>query len=118
MNPLRRAVLVVLALLAVLVATAGPAGAATPETLEPTDNISTGQAILLFVVLPLAIDAVIALAVLAPGWTRGGRGDSPDSVRVDPLTLDAGAAGGGRGAEPAALEPASDGGTGGTSAQW
>jgi hypothetical protein len=117
----RGAAAVLLGVLGSVLVTAGTAVADTPDAIEPSNTISTGQAILIFVVLPLAIDALIALAVLAPGWTRGGRSNGS---AADPLTLDA--------AAPAAvsssavsstagspeLEAAHDGEPGGTSAQW
>jgi hypothetical protein len=99
---------------------AGPASAV--ESSMPaaqSDVMSTGQAILVFVGIPVSIAAVIYLLVLAPSWTRTGRTDVGDGLSSDPFVL-----GGDGPADRAALasaEPAVDASsdqTGGTSASW
>jgi len=100
-----------------LVVGTAPAWAADPMPGSANDTVmSTGQAILVFVGIPILVAAVIWLLVLAPGWTRGGRASSADAWTGDPLVL---------GTEPAADAPAaleSDAPTtdqaGGTSASW
>ena len=86
---------------------------------EQTDVMSIGQAILVFVGIPVAIAAVIYLLVLAPSWTRSGRTDLGDGLTTEPFVL-----GGDGPADRAAIsaaEPAVDATsdqTGGTSASW
>lgn len=51
---------------------------------EPGAGLGTASAILIFVVLPIAISAVIALFVLAPGWTKGAKESSQGQFLDDP----------------------------------
>jgi uncharacterized membrane protein YdfJ with MMPL/SSD domain len=105
---------------AVLVAlTAGPAAASRIDMTfddgeERGTTMGVGQAFLVFVVLPLAVAAVVWLLVKAPGWTRSGRANETDAWTGDPLAL------GTTPATPSALEAADADadGTGGTSARW
>jgi len=101
-----------------LAAGSAPAWAEDPMPGSANDTVmSTGQAILVFVGIPLVVVAVIYLLVSAPGWTRGGRASSADAWTSDPMVLGAGDA-----AAPApAIEPAVAVATdesGGTSASW
>ena len=117
----RSRVLVAVGVVAIAsMAAAGPASAV--ESSMPaaqSDVMSTGQAILVFVGIPVSIAAVIYLLVLAPSWTRTGRTDVGDGLMSDPFVL-----GGDGPADRAALasaEPALDATsrqTGGTSASW
>jgi hypothetical protein len=100
----------------VLAVGAAPAWAADPMPGSANDTLmSTGQILLVFVGIPVAVAAVIWLLVLAPGWTRGGRPSSADAWTGDPLVLGSDEAT----AEVPALEPgAAPEQTGGTSATW
>ncbi|MEZ5115733.1 MAG: hypothetical protein R2737_05630 [Candidatus Nanopelagicales bacterium] len=72
----RRGVSAGLASAVVLAATALPALAETikrDDGDEPGDPMTLAQGFGLFVLVPLAIIAVISLLVLAPSWTRSGR---------------------------------------------
>jgi hypothetical protein len=86
---------------------------------ETADTMSIGQAILVFVGIPLAIATVIYLLVLAPSWTRSGRTDVGDGLAAEPFVL-----GGDAPSDRAAIasaEPELDATsetTGGTSASW
>lgn len=95
--------------------------------------MSIGQAVLFFVVIPLAIVGLVWLLVKAPGWTRSGRTGSDDVWAGDPLSVGTAASsdraaltGGEQALEPASVEGGSadleqgdDGrGTGGTSAAY
>jgi len=77
--------------------------------------MSTGQAVLVFVGIPILVASVIWLLVLAPGWTRGGRASSADAWTSDPLVI---------GSEPTTDAPAAleadttTDQSGGTSASW
>ncbi len=51
---------------------------------EPGVGLSTASAILWFVILPVAISAVIALFVLAPGWTKGAKESATNHYLDDP----------------------------------
>jgi hypothetical protein len=77
--------------------------------------MTTGQAVLVFLGIPVLVAAIIWLLVLAPGWTRGGRASSADAWTGDPLVL------GSEGSAPAAgaIEAgATPDKAGGTSASW
>ena len=101
-----------------LAAGSAPAWADDPMPGSAHDTVmSTGQAILVFVGIPLVVVAVIYLLVSAPGWTRGGRASSADAWTSDPMVLGSGDPA----AAPPALEPSADeatDGSGGTSASW
>jgi hypothetical protein len=51
---------------------------------EPGAGLGTAQAILIFVILPIAISGIIALFVLAPGWTKSARAATNDGFLDDP----------------------------------
>lgn len=51
---------------------------------EPGAGMSTASAILIFVVLPIAITALISLFVLAPGWTKGAKESASGQFLDDP----------------------------------
>lgn len=51
---------------------------------EPGTGLGTAQAILIFVLLPLAISGIIALFVLAPGWTKSARAATSGGFLDDP----------------------------------
>jgi len=51
---------------------------------EPGAGLGSAQAILLFVVLPIAISGLIALFVLAPGWTKSAREATNGGFLDDP----------------------------------
>lgn len=51
---------------------------------EPGAAISTATAIILFVLVPLAIAGLIALFVLAPGWTKGAKESANNQFLDDP----------------------------------
>lgn len=51
---------------------------------EPGVGIGETRAILLFVLLPLAISGLIALFVLAPGWTKSARAATNGGFLDDP----------------------------------
>ncbi len=115
-----RALLVVGVTALASIAVAGPASAV--ESSMPaaqSDVMSTGQAILVFVGIPVSVAAVIYLLVLAPSWTRTGRTDVGDGLTSDPFVL--GGDGPAARAALASAEPAVDATsdqTGGTSASW
>jgi hypothetical protein len=100
----------------VLAVGAAPAWAADPMPGSAHDTLmSTGQLLLVFVGIPVAVSALIWLLVLAPGWTRGGRPSSADAWTADPLVVGS--------EEHAPVAPALEAGTvpeqtGGTSASW
>ena len=51
---------------------------------EPGAGMGTSNAIILFVLVPLAISAIIAIAVLAPGWTSSARKATKNGFLDDP----------------------------------
>lgn len=51
---------------------------------EPGAGLSTASAILIFVILPIAISGLIALFVLAPGWTKGAKQSASGQFLDDP----------------------------------
>ena len=51
---------------------------------DPGAGIGVGGAIILFVLVPLAISGIIALAVLAPGWTSSARKATKNGFLDDP----------------------------------
>jgi len=51
---------------------------------EPGTGMGAAHAILLFVVVPLAISGIIALLVLAPGWTKSAREATTGGFLDDP----------------------------------
>jgi len=51
---------------------------------EPGTGLGTAQAILIFVILPIAISGIIALFVLAPGWTKSARAATNHGFLDDP----------------------------------
>jgi len=110
---------VALGLAAILLAAASaPAWADAPMPGSGNDTVmSTGQAILVFIGIPLVVVAVIYLLVSAPGWTRGGRASSADAWTSDPMVLGVGDAA----VSSPAIEPSAAAATdesGGTSASW
>jgi hypothetical protein len=104
----------------VLVAGATPAWATDPMPGSASDTVmSTGEALLVFLGIPLVVVSLIYLLVSAPGWTRGGRAGSADAWTGDPLVLGSDSAP--HGAPAAVLAPATPVApeeTGGTSATW
>lgn len=109
-------------------AMAGIGGSGTFDDGEERGTpMGVGEAVLVFVVLPIAIAGIIWLLVKAPGWTRSGRTDADGAWTEEPLSVGAAAgpalAAGGQASDAPELasapaEPA-DGegrGTGGTSA--
>lgn len=54
--------------------------------------MSTGQALLIFVGIPVGFAAFIALVVFVAGWTRGQRADNPDAMGDGPMVVVSGAA--------------------------
>ena len=117
-----RAALAALLALAASVGIAGPAFATDAPTDPPVMDqsptvMSTGQAVLVFVGIPLLVVGLVWLIVSAPGWTRSGRSSDAEAWTGDPLVIDAPS-----GAESASAltstEGAVDGASGGTSARW
>jgi hypothetical protein len=51
---------------------------------EPGAGLSIASAVIWFVLLPVAISAVIALFVLAPGWTKGAKQSANNQYLDDP----------------------------------
>lgn len=51
---------------------------------EPGAGLGTAQAILIFVLLPIAISGIIALFVLAPGWTKNAKAATNGGFLDDP----------------------------------
>jgi hypothetical protein len=51
---------------------------------EPGVGLTTAAAILWFVLLPIAISAIIAVLVLAPGWTKGAKDSAQGQFLDDP----------------------------------
>ena len=51
-------------------------------------GIGTASAIIYFVLVPLAISGVIALLVLAPGWTKNARNSTRGGFLDDPTLAD------------------------------
>ncbi len=114
------------------VALAGPARAEStaPMPGSASDSVmTTGQALAVFVGIPLIVIALVYLLVAAPGWTRSGRADSTAAWTGDPVVIagsgDAARAvsGSADGAPPAlgstgAGTEAVSGEAGGTSAAW
>jgi hypothetical protein len=102
--------------LLVLAVGVAPAWAADPMPGSANDTLMpTGQALLVFLGIPLLVAAIIWLLVLAPGWTRGGRPSSADAWTGDALVVGSGE---GTAAAPALAPGASAEQTGGTSASW
>ncbi len=117
-----RAALAALLALAASVGIAGPAFATDaptdPSVMDQSPTVmSTGQAVLVFVGIPLLVVGLVWLIVSAPGWTRSGRSSDADAWTGDPLVIDAPS-----GAESASAltsaEGAVDEASGGTSARW
>ncbi|HET8971257.1 MAG TPA: hypothetical protein VFN19_09375 [Candidatus Nanopelagicales bacterium] len=77
---------------------------------EIYDPLSFGEAVLIYLGIPLLIILVVSVLVSAPSWTRQGRHRPGQGWDADPLTLGASE----RGAEPAELaagqNPADPGG--------
>ena len=122
MSTRSRAALAALLALAASVTLAGPAHAADgaqsdPSVLDQSPTVmSAGQAVLVFVGIPLLVVGLVWLIVSAPGWTRSGRVSDADAW-TGPLVIEASAA------EPSAAaltttDGAADDATGGTSARW
>lgn len=51
---------------------------------EPGEGLTTASAILWFVLLPIAISAIISILVLAPGWTKGAKDSAQGQFLDDP----------------------------------
>lgn len=114
---------------AVLVATA--ATPALAQTVVRNDGEDPGvgytplQAILIFVVIPIAVILLTALAVYAPSWTRSGRSsatfaDGPVAL-ASPAAATVGPAGSGAaitGGQPNPTDGDGDDKRGGSSARW
>jgi uncharacterized membrane protein YdfJ with MMPL/SSD domain len=71
---------------------AGPAAASRVDMTfddgeERGTTMGVGQAFLVFVVLPLAVAAIVWLLVKAPGWTRSGRANETDAWTGEPLSV-------------------------------
>ena len=69
------------------VSTLGPAfatGGKRDDGDEPGAGIGISHSIVLFFLVPLAISGVIALAVLAPGWTSSARKATKNGFLDDP----------------------------------
>lgn len=115
-----RAVLVGGCTALVLAAGTTPAWADDPMPGSAHDTVmSTGQAFLVFLGIPLVVVALVYLLVAAPGWTRGGRADATEVWTGDALVLGADEPGAAAPAiEPAAGQDEPAAGTGGTSASW
>lgn len=117
-----RAAAAVVTSLALAVLVVGPAAAnGVDMTVDDGEQRGTtmgaGEALLIFIGIPLLVAAVVWLLVKAPGWTRSGRANETDAWTGDPLALGSTSTG------PAALEPAAGDpddaqDTGGTSARW
>jgi len=103
---------------AIVVASAAPAWADDPMPGSGSDTVmSTGQAILVFVGIPVVVVSLIYLLVSAPGWTRGGRASSADAWTSDPLVLGTDDTATATAAiEPSAVVDSDE--SGGTSASW
>lgn len=50
-------------------------------------NLSTLQSVMFFVVVPLAVVAMLVLATLAPGWTRAGRYRPGEPWSYEPVLI-------------------------------
>ena len=117
-----RAAAAVVTSFVVVALSAGPAAASGVDmTYDDGEQRGTpmgaGEALLVFVGIPLVVAAIVWLLVKAPGWTRSGRANQTDAWTGDPLAL------GTTPDAPAALEPSDAAtqdldGTGGTSARW
>ncbi len=55
---------------------------------DPGTGIGSAAAIIWFVVVPLAVSAIIALLVLAPGWTKNARNSTQGGFLDDPTLAD------------------------------
>ena len=116
-----RAALAVLLALGFSSLLVGPAFAADgtqdPPVMDQSPAVmSTGQAVLVFLGIPLLVVGLVWLIVSAPGWTRSGRVTDADAWSGDPLVIDSSASSASA-ALPSA-ESAVDDVTGGTSARW
>lgn len=83
---LRRTVATLSSTLVIAASHAGPVIANTKrdDGDEPGAPISAATAIILFVLVPLAIAGLIALFVLAPGWTKGAKESANNQFLDDP----------------------------------
>jgi hypothetical protein len=118
-----RTALAALLALTASVVVVGPAlaadGAASdPPVIDQQPTVmSAGQAVLVFVGIPLLVVGLVWLIVSAPSWTRSGRASDVDAWTGDPLVID-----GSSDTGPAAALTSGDGAvdetTGGTSARW
>jgi len=101
----------------VLVAGMAPAFASDPMPGSANDTVmSTGQAILVFIGIPLVVVALIYLLVSAPGWTRGGRASSADAWTSDPVVRGHDGTPGDAAIETSVAGTSDE--SGGTSASW
>lgn len=74
-------------------AMAGIGGSGTFDDGEERGTpMGIGEAVLIFVVLPIAIAGIIWLLVKAPGWTRSGRTDADGAWTEEPLSVGAASA--------------------------
>jgi len=85
---------------------------------DPGEPLGTVTALAIFVGIPIAVTIVIALLVLAPGWTRTARSGGSTNWEGDPLWL-----GAAEGATPAGEQLALTAGRqigerGGASGRW
>jgi hypothetical protein len=108
----------------VLVAAPAMAADADPSVVDQTYTpMSVGEAVLIFVGIPVLVALVIWLLVSAPGWTRGGRAGQADAWTGEPHVVgssdDRTPASVVAGDGATELEPGTAGDdTGGTSARW
>ena len=72
------------ALIAASTALPALAGGKRDDGDEPGVGIGETRAILMFVLLPMAISGLIALFVLAPGWTKSARAATTGGFLDDP----------------------------------
>lgn len=60
---------------------------------EPGAGLGFLNSVLMFVVIPLVISGVIALLVMAPGWTKSAKDATKNGFLDDPTSIDAASAG-------------------------
>lgn len=108
-----------LAMMVATVLATGPAlasGRVPPEGSEGAEGLSVLETLGLFVVTPLVIFALIALAVLGPSIGRGARHRTGEGLDAGPVWV---GAGGARVDDPVLGDPSPDlGDRGGASGRW